>query len=190
MRNNKHHSKYLQNAYNKYGAHNFIYEILLYCPRTELLMLEQYLMDYYQPEYNILPSAGRPLGNKLSEETKRKISIKNKGFKHSEESKKKISEVQTGKKRTSKALASIRDYWKNNPKPTRKVLKIDINTLFVLEEFESAKAAAEKSDVSYSFMRQILNGTKQSKPTFFWKYKENCNNVEHCIELINKHETI
>ena len=71
----------------KYGYSNFKFEILEYCKPENLIEREQYYLDKFKPEYNILKTAGSCLGyrhtketlakfraRKLSEETKGKIS--------------------------------------------------------------------------------------------------------------------
>jgi group I intron endonuclease len=94
---NKHHSIHLQRSYNKYGKENFIFEILEYVEEMEnkielkkiLIEKEQYWIDFYNSSndkygYNICKNAYSPLGHtkgSVSEETKRKISIANKGRK-------------------------------------------------------------------------------------------------------------
>ena len=74
----KHHSKYLQRAFNKYGLNAFIFQVIEYCPKEQLLIREQYWMDYYQSYksengYNISPTAGNCLGVKHTEETRLKL---------------------------------------------------------------------------------------------------------------------
>lgn len=73
LRRNKHHSQYLQHAWNKYGEDSFRWVFLLVCAKSELLIYEQELIDQWHPEYNILPTAGSPLGHHHSKETKKKI---------------------------------------------------------------------------------------------------------------------
>ena len=75
-------SSYIYRALLKYGPSNFSLEILEYCEPDKLLEREQYYIDYLKPEYNIAKIAGSPLGIKLSEETKRKISLAMKGDKN------------------------------------------------------------------------------------------------------------
>jgi len=100
----KHHSLYLQRAYNKYGSVNFTFTILLICDKKDLLFYEQRAIDRYKPEYNQCPVAGNCTGHKTSEEAKRKLSecfsgSKNPNFgkKHSDETKLKISLGNKGK---------------------------------------------------------------------------------------------
>lgn len=70
---NKHHSRKLQNAWNKYGADAFAFEILLYCDPENCLIYEQIALDHYKPEYNIYKIAGSSLGTKHSDKTKAKL---------------------------------------------------------------------------------------------------------------------
>lgn len=102
LERNKHHSRYLQNAYNKYGKQNFTFEILELVENIkELILIEQKYLDKYNPTYNVMKLAKNHLGVKRSEETKRKISESNIG-KHyglvNEEVKRKISKSLKGRK--------------------------------------------------------------------------------------------
>lgn len=78
--NNKHYNNHLQNSYNKYGRENFVFSILEQCEIKECIKREQYYIDLFKPDYNILKTAGSFLG-----------------YKHTKEAKKKISESFTGK---------------------------------------------------------------------------------------------
>lgn len=104
LKSQKHHSRYLQRAWNKYGEENFIFEILEIVEDEHfLLSREQYYLDKYKPfkkeyGYNLSNTAGNCLGVKHSEETKRKMSAVKIGHKHSDQTKKKISASNMGKK--------------------------------------------------------------------------------------------
>jgi group I intron endonuclease len=115
-----HHNKHLQNAWNKYWKHNFIFVIL---ERTNnLIEREQYWIDLTNCcnkniGYNKRIIAESNAGYKCSEETKRKISVAQKGiprpntkrlnFKHSEESKLKMSISNKGRKASLNALIAL-----------------------------------------------------------------------------------
>jgi hypothetical protein len=58
----------------KYGYSNFQLEILEYCDPANCLEREQYYLDLFNPEYNILKTAGSRLGSKHSKATISKIS--------------------------------------------------------------------------------------------------------------------
>ncbi|WEG18630.1 GIY-YIG nuclease family protein [Alkalihalophilus pseudofirmus] len=75
LNRNTHHSKHLQNAWNKYGGGNFKFKVLEYVDKDHLINREQYWMDElnaYSSDlgYNIQSIAGSPLGRKMSDETK------------------------------------------------------------------------------------------------------------------------
>jgi group I intron endonuclease len=96
---------YINHALLKDGYSNFSLEILIYCSPEELLIKEDYFFKLLKPKYNILPTAGSPLGSKKSEEIKNKIRESIKGSKHpnygkaiSLETKKRISEARKGQR--------------------------------------------------------------------------------------------
>jgi len=70
-------SALLKNGYSK-----FTLEILEYCEPSETLSREQYYLDLLKPEYNILLTAGSPLGFKHTEESKNRMSVAKMGNKN------------------------------------------------------------------------------------------------------------
>lgn len=114
LNNNKHHSRYLQSAWNKYGKDCFAFSVLEIVP--DILMLtsvEQYFIDTLCPEYNICPKAGSPLGVIRSAETRAKLSaagMGNKntlGYKHSPAARANMSLADTGRKHTPEQDAKM-----------------------------------------------------------------------------------
>jgi len=111
---NKHHSQKLQRAWNKYGADNFVFEVLATCPREYCIRLEQWFLDNLKPEYNISPTASSCYGIKKTTEQIESMRKRVKAFMASDDGKKKISEAQ--KKRfereeeRQKAGKASRDY--------------------------------------------------------------------------------
>jgi hypothetical protein len=82
LRNNTHHSKKLQNSWNKYGEDNFKFEIIETCNSINILEREQYWINYYDSYskgYNATPIAGNCKGREVKETTKLKISNSLKG---------------------------------------------------------------------------------------------------------------
>lgn len=86
--NNRHHSKHLQRAFNKWGFENFRFEIIEYCKEVELLDKEQYYLDlkvkakeyrlginrdFLRLSYNIKPISLKGFYGKHSKETINKI---------------------------------------------------------------------------------------------------------------------
>ena len=81
LNNNIHSNVYLQHAWNKYGSNNFDFKIIERCNKNNVRECEQYYIDLFNccnrdVGYNIMPRVDM---SELSEETKNKISIANKG---------------------------------------------------------------------------------------------------------------
>lgn len=72
LKKNKHFNYHLQCAYNKYGADNFIFEVIAEYTAKQLNDMETYWRDYYYPNIYNLGNTGN-VGT-VSEETKQKIS--------------------------------------------------------------------------------------------------------------------
>lgn len=67
LRKNKHHSPYLQRAWNKYGGKAFNFRRLLVCSKEDLIVYEQRAIDIYQAAngkhgFNARPTAESMLG--------------------------------------------------------------------------------------------------------------------------------
>ena len=96
LKRNTHHNPHLQSAFNKYGKESFIYEVLEECSKNKLIEREQYWMGRYKAVdktigFNIVPYADR---KEMSEETKLKISLANKGRKRSKQTRAKMRYAQ------------------------------------------------------------------------------------------------
>lgn len=108
LRKNKHPNKKLQRHFNKYGESDLHFSILLGCDKKDLIKIEQYFIDSYNPYFNICKNAGSVLGIKRkspSKETRLKQSLSMKGknsYKHSNEQNKKTSQTMIGMKRKTR----------------------------------------------------------------------------------------
>jgi len=127
LKRRKHENPYLQNAFDKYGEKNFIFEIIqeLENDQEQLNLMEIYWIAYYNSfkddggGYNLTRGGDCIIlsedtkkrmsiskkgiipwntGLKTSESTKRKQSLATKGVPKSEETRKKMSIAQTGRK--------------------------------------------------------------------------------------------
>jgi group I intron endonuclease len=81
LKNGVHVNIILQRHYNKYGENDLWFDILQFCPKSDLLECEQYWIDKLNPEFNICKKAGSPLGIKRTEETKQKMKENHADFK-------------------------------------------------------------------------------------------------------------
>lgn len=109
LRRGKHHSPYMQNAYNKHGEDSFCFEVMLVCSKEDLIFYEQRALDVLCPcdpsvGYNICKVAGSSLGRKMpphAVEAMRKRHIGNKynlGYRHTDEAKANMSASRIGNK--------------------------------------------------------------------------------------------
>jgi group I intron endonuclease len=71
-----HFNQKLQNHAHKYGIQDLQFQILLFCPKHALLFWEQRFINYYQPYFNICPTAGSRQGAKHSARTRTQIAQK------------------------------------------------------------------------------------------------------------------
>lgn len=100
LRRNDHCNRYLQNAWNAHGEDAFTLEVLeLVADRASLRDREQFFIDSLDAcnpalGYNLSPSAVRMI---ITDETRARISAKNKGRKRSEEVRLKLSIAMTGR---------------------------------------------------------------------------------------------
>lgn len=104
LNKNKHHSKHLQNAWNKYGESVFDFQVFEYVCLDQLIAREQVWLDFFKPfktqGYNICPTAGNSQGYTHSKETITKItnSVKETNYKHSDKTRKRMSDIMYVKK--------------------------------------------------------------------------------------------
>lgn len=112
LKKKSHYNIYLQNAFNKHGEENFIFEILEFVPdKTKLIEREQHYLDtllfafeknnkFNKLGYNIFRVAGSSLGRKCKQESIIKGQLtkqRNGGFQHTEEHKEYMRELFSGR---------------------------------------------------------------------------------------------
>lgn len=78
LRENSHHSKYLQRSWNKYGEENFLFSIMEECEREECLNIENKWLNFHNTSnieygYNTVKEAHNTLGYKHTAETRLKL---------------------------------------------------------------------------------------------------------------------
>lgn len=107
LRQNKHHSRKLQNAWNKYGEDSFNFSVYLECQRSELIQKEQECIDQFKAAvsgYNIAPNAQGLYGYKHTDEARANMSAAQKGHTVSAEGRENMRLGQTGKKQTKEQI--------------------------------------------------------------------------------------
>lgn len=120
LKRGKHHSIKLQNAWEKYGADNFLFQKLIICEFKDLIMYEQRAIDglnAVKNGYNVNPTAGSSAGRPTSDATRAKMSASFKGRKRDPEAVAKTAAAHTGMKRSDesreKMSLSQKQRWDN-----------------------------------------------------------------------------
>lgn len=108
----KHHSKPLQRAWNKYGADAFVFEIVELVPVEDMVRVEQEYLDRLKPfapdGYNVGLSTDAPMrGRKHTPEVCERMSQARIGSKRSPETRAKMKDAWTDPKRRAKGIAAL-----------------------------------------------------------------------------------
>jgi group I intron endonuclease len=108
----KHPNPHFGSAFRKYGSDKFKIDILEeVLNQNDLITIEQYYLDWLEPEYNMNPVAAKPpsqKGRSPSEETRAKLSVAIRGQRRSAETCAKIGTIHRGKHLSEKHRASLR----------------------------------------------------------------------------------
>ena len=135
LNKNVHGCKKMQNAYNKYGADNFYFEIIEQYDKSQfvskqemikfILSREQFYLDKYPTElkYNIVQIAGTNAGFQHSDDFKAKKSKQMKGRPQHPNTLSAIIAANTGKPLTINHKKKISDYWKGKKKSKSSIEK-------------------------------------------------------------------
>jgi group I intron endonuclease len=165
LRHNKHHCKFLQAAWNKYGEQAFEFEIIEVA-NDGILELEQKYLDaaFNSPDkcFNGSRTSTHPCNFTVSEETRAKISAHFKGRPKSQEQRERTSRALKGRKRPDIAQMQ-RERFKNglpNPELRKARLKekisVPVRRLDNGEVFPSKVDAAHALNLSVSSIGQAL----------------------------------
>jgi len=160
LKANKHHSRYLQRAFNKYGASSFEIVIYHFCTENEKVELEQYYIDCMKPFYNTSKSAKCPmLGRKHSKKTLKLF--KNRpvrygkdnhmfGIKLSQSTKDKMRQARTGTKRSESTKKKMSDTAKR------------INSISRIDRTKAEKKILDQNGIIYKSLSDAAKKTRHS----------------------------
>lgn len=198
-KNKSYGGKKIDNARNKYGANNFLFnvlcvvetenlnELMFLLNRLEKVHIKRY--DSVQNGYNCNNGGGSMCGYKQSDETKSKISKANKGKAKTDEHKTKISISKTGVKLSDEHKFSITKALKDrrytmNDKQKEAISKskkgVENKKKFkqivqldldnnVLNVFGSLKTAALFINGNYTAISKCINGHRKTAFGFKWQ---------------------
>ena len=191
LRNNKHNNPYLQNEFNKYGEHNFKFEVIEECEEVELNAKEQYYINLYNTlnrkyGYNLKKNDGST--TRHSEETKRKMSLSHLGKSKSYETRLRMSKAFKGRKLSEQhkiKLSKNRKGKAMGEKNSQSIIsdkKAEEILIFLLNNKCSIVEVANKFDVSYDVVynlkenrsyKHILTSKRDLIQEQFDKYNKN-----------------
>ena len=126
----------------KYDYSNFKLDVLEYCDLAELLVREQYYLDLYSPEYNILKTAGSSLGFKHSEETLLKFKLRELSKEHLEFLRKSGTANLMKFNKNKRLKVAVHDFVSDSTETyasideASKAIKVDTKTFWVKEKSE------------------------------------------------------
>jgi len=142
----------IYNALLAYGHVNFRLEILEYCDRSQVIKLEQFYINSFKPEYNILTKAGSSLDFKHCLETLAK-------FKH-----RKLSSEALFNLRKAKVGAVLSPLAKANQLiSTSHIITIYDVESKVTKEYRSIRAASRELDVNHATLLNYIDKDKLFK---------------------------
>lgn len=160
LRNNRHHSKRLQNAWNKYGPFCFVFEVVERTDPRHAVAVEQTFLDFWKAAdkrhgFNIRPRADSALGMKRSDESKEKIARKLRGVPHTPERRANISKSRKGIKASpeTKAKMSLARTGKKHTPETRQRMSVA----------QTGRTFTEESHIKMSIAQQSIVGEKRAE---------------------------
>jgi group I intron endonuclease len=153
-------------------------ELINLCDEENLLEME----DYYILSFNTLDrrsgynakTAIRQMGQKHSEETKRKIGVAHLGnhyglgYRHTKEAISKIRDFQINHKKTPEHILNIAIAWEKIQKP---VLKLDLNGNLIKKYNSTRDAAIDLGNENKKMgIYQVVLGKHKTAYGFKWRY--------------------
>ncbi len=106
---NTRHNMLIYKAILKHGYSNFTLEILEYCEAKNTINREQNYFNLFNPEYNILPTAGSSLGHKHTEATLAKFRARILTAEHKAKLKKHLASITSSKEHRERSKKRILD---------------------------------------------------------------------------------
>jgi group I intron endonuclease len=150
----------IYNALLFHGQANFSLEILEYCDKSSIIKLEQFYIDYFKPEYNILSKAGSSLEFKHSQQTLSKFKLR------------KLTDEALFNLKKAKVGATFSPLAKTNQLlATSHVITIKIVETNSTKEYSSIRAAARELQVSHATLLNYTDKNKLFKGKYIIKRK-------------------
>ena len=152
LRKNKHHSIILQNAWNKYGQDNFVFNIIENVPSELLQEIEQKYINEQNPSYNI----GKIVGAAMT------------GRKHSKESIDKIKRAGIGHIVTQECKNLLKNKFSGDRSSSAKLTWEEVAQIRKLRKDNRASTLllAKQFNINRKVIEEILKNTIWIDPTY------------------------
>lgn len=177
LKHNKHFNNHLQSAYNKYGEENFEFDLIEACGIDIIYERENYYISLYDSTniklgYNKGLAIIGTLGYKMTDESKKRMSVAKKGtIMHINT---KLALINANKNRTyakgyTQSEETIKKCADSHKKP---ILQYDLEGNFI-QEFDSATTAAiTLNSKSASQISACIRGERNKASGFMWRKRE------------------
>lgn len=178
-------SSAIYSAILKYGHENFSLDILEYCEPDLLISKEQYYIDELKPKYNILKFASSRFGHKLSEDTKKALSVASRGKTHIYKSRKNIGSNLKSTVRVNNKLKIIKleTRLKLSLRGQGVTVKVFDKSNNFVKQFPTMASTAKYFGFTVSVIRRIFNGGKSYDD---YTYKFELKDLRIWVYSVNK----
>lgn len=192
---NPSYNRAINKALRKYGAENFTFKVIEECPAEKLDEREVYWIAKLHPIYNMTIGGRGVVGNVLSDDARKRLSISAKlqwdrmtdeqkakklsvfkgpkvGHKVSEETRRKLREANLGRKESEETKTKISKANRGHipHKPVYKPICAFGDKEFCFYYFYSVKCAGEYFKVGGSQVTAALKGRRKHFRNLIWKY--------------------
>lgn len=208
LRAGKHHSLYLQRAFNKYGEEHFHFSIIDECEANERLELEQKYLDEMdlstEQYYNVSSVASNCVlsgekngmwgkrgednpnfGRRNTEETKSKMSASQKGKVRTPEQRKRLSETKKRMYASGELISwnkggHISEEQRKHLSDIRKrpIVCYSLNTGDFVKEYPSRFEAEEETGITKECIYAVCRKDVKSTGGFIWRFKDDVYNSD------------
>ncbi len=183
LRNNKHFSKHLQRAWNKYGEENFKFEIIEICStKEETLQKEEFYINSLQSfienkGYNIYQFAHTTKGNKWSKEAKDRRKGFGKGKTLSLDTRKKQSIAAKGRIVKESTRIKLRNLYINP------IVMMDLDGTYIREFRNCKEASLYFNLIPSGYVCSVLSGKRKTCKGYRLILKKDYdpNNIERIV---------
>lgn len=158
LNGNRHHNTKLQNAWNKYGSENFVFEIVEECSKEKLNDKEKYWIAFYDSfnnGYNLTIGGDGTQGKIYTEEQREKKRGVNNPF--------------YGKHHKDGWNEYVEQF--SMEKTCVSIVQVDKNTGKIVNEYKSISDAARTVDCSITAISLCLRGINNLAKDYCWFYK-------------------